>query len=176
MKRILGISGSARKNSTNEIILNAIKSRYREEFNLVIYEDLTRLPFFNPDNQDTTDPFVVEFRKQISNADCILICTPEYVFSPPGILKNAIEWTVSTTVFSHKPFALIVASALGEKTLESLDIIMSTLLQYTINDEAKLLISGSRSKIKAAHDIDQRTLEAIDQVIRNLIKQVETKA
>jgi NAD(P)H-dependent FMN reductase len=175
MKRILGISGSARKNSTNEIILQSIKNKFRERFELVICENLSHLPFFNPDNQETDHPSVSEFRRQINDADGILICTPEYVFSPPGILKNALEWTVSTTAFSSKPFALIVASALGEKTLESLDIIMSTLLQYKISDDAKLLISGSRSKIKTLDDIDQRTLESIEQVVNNLIKQIETK-
>ncbi len=54
---------------------------------------------------------VLAFRKQIAAADGVLICTPEYVFTLPGSLKNALEWCVSTTIFSQKPTGLITASA-----------------------------------------------------------------
>ena len=69
----------------------------------------------------------MHFRKSIEEADAVLICTPEYVFSLPGILKNALEWTVSTTVFSDKPTALLTASSSGEKAHESLLLVMKTL-------------------------------------------------
>ena len=121
-KKILAISGSIRKNSTNEFILKAIADLYRNELEVRVYNQIDQLPYFNPDlvkNEQSVPKTVKEFYQLIEEADGVLICTPEYVFSLPGALKNALEWTVSTTVFSYKPFAFIVASASGEKAFDS---------------------------------------------------------
>ena len=104
-----------------------------------IYRDLDKLPHFNPNLKDENNfPLIVKaFFEKIKNADGVLICTPEYVFSPPAVLKNALEWTVSETIFSYKPTALLVASGLGEKTFESLDLILKTLIQEEIPNSSK---------------------------------------
>jgi NAD(P)H-dependent FMN reductase len=86
----------------------------------------------NPQNVPKADhlriPTVVQqLRDKIQAADGVLICTPEYVFSLPGILKNALEWLVSTTVLTNKPMALITAAASGDKAKESLELIVRTL-------------------------------------------------
>jgi NAD(P)H-dependent FMN reductase len=147
-KNILAICGSTRKNSANLQILNAIERFSKNSLNLS-YFDLTTLPYFNQDITDAEVSLEVQnFRNEISKADGILICTPEYVFSLPGILKNALEWTVSTTVFSNKPTALITASSSGEKAHESLLLVMKTLGIKT-TDEMCLLISGVKSKLNA---------------------------
>ena len=110
-KNILAICGSTRKHSANKDIINALAELTKDNLNISIYEDLTTLPFFNQDlSIENTPESVLNFREAISKADGVIICTPEYVFSLPGILKNAIEWTVSTTVFTDKPTALITAS------------------------------------------------------------------
>lgn len=114
-----------------------------------IYNQIDHLPYFNPDfvnNEQSIPKNVKEFYHLIEEADGVVICRPEYVFSLPGALKNALEWTVSTTVFSYKPFAFIVASASGEKAFESLDLIMQTLLQIPIEENCKLLIRGEEGK------------------------------
>jgi NAD(P)H-dependent FMN reductase len=76
----------------------------------------------------------------------VLICTPEYVFSLPGALKNAIEWCVSTTVFSEKPVALITASASGIKAHESLQLILKT-IYADVREETQTLIQGAKGKV-----------------------------
>ena len=97
------------------------------------------LPHFNPDIDDEGLPLSVEnFRPKIEEAAGALICTPEYVLSFPGKLKNALDCTVSTTVFSDKPVAIIAASTSGEKAHESLDLIMTT-LGVIMGENCKLL-------------------------------------
>jgi NAD(P)H-dependent FMN reductase len=94
----------------------------------------------------------------IEGAAGVIICTPEYVFSLPGILKNAIEWTVATTVFQDKPLAMIVASLSGEKAFESLDLIMTT-VGAKMTPTSKLLITGAYSKLnKASNTLDETTI------------------
>lgn len=165
-KRILAISGSTRINSSNEMILRYIQEKYKEFLEIELYNGITDLPYFNPDVKDQElSPNVIEFRNKIQEADGVILCTPEYVFSLPGIIKNAIEWTVSTTVFSNKPVALIVASGLGEKAFESLKIIMKT-IEAKFSDESTLLINGGRSKINNEGQItDQTTIDNIDRLI-----------
>lgn len=170
LKKLLAISGSTRSNSSNESILKVIANFYPETVEVVIYNGITNLPYFNPDDdKENVAQSVIDFRKQIETADGIIICTPEYVFSLPGVLKNALEWAVSTTIFYEKPVAVIVASALGEKTFESLILIMNT-LGAKIPERGKLLIQGARAKLNAEAKItDELTLQSLTQLMKALI-------
>lgn len=172
-KKLFAISGSTRTNSTNEYILKAIGKLYSDELDVQIYTGIDDLPYFNPDldKEDVEKPASVKaFREHIEQADVVIACTPEYVFSLPGSLKNALEWTVSTTVFSHKPFAFIVASASGKKAFESLNLIMETLLQEPVDKECKLLIHGGRGKINEAGEFtDEETLQKVKGVVDGLL-------
>ena len=90
MKKIIGINGSASRNSSNLAILKKIAEYGKSDFELKIIDDLTELPPFKTELTDDNVPEkVIEFRSQIKNADGIIICTPEYVFSIPSGLKNA---------------------------------------------------------------------------------------
>ena len=127
MKKILAISGSTRAESVNLYILQAIAEMYKHAADFVIYSEIDKLPHFNPDlDKDPLPETVIDLRKKIEAADAVLICTPEYVFSLPGSFKNAIEWMVSTTLFTDKPAALITASSSGQKAHEALNLVMRT--------------------------------------------------
>ncbi len=90
---------------------------------------------------------VTALRQQITEADGVIICcTPEYVFSLPGSLKNALEWMVSTVIFDGKPMGLITASTSGEKGHEQLLLVMRTLLA-ALTEETQLLIKGVKAKV-----------------------------
>ncbi|GET23220.1 NADPH-dependent FMN reductase [Prolixibacter denitrificans] len=146
-KKILAISGSTKQQSVNLAMLKAIAATYSGRITVDLYDGIDKIPHFNPDKDTDTPPeSVVDFRNRIATSDGVIICTPEYVFSLPGSLKNAIEWTVSTTIFSKKPVALIVAAASGEKAIESLRLIMST-LDATVPANGSLLIKGAKGKI-----------------------------
>lgn len=174
-KKVLAISGSTRKESSNLQIIKAIARLSADSLDMDIFQELDSLPHFNPDlDQDNVPPSVTAFRDRVSKADGVLICTPEYVFSLPGSLKNAIEWMVSTTIFSGKPVALITAAAQGEKAHEALLLIMRT-IEARFSPETQLLIQGPRAKVNNQADItDTPTLHKIEQLISSFTHELNS--
>ena len=174
MKKILGISGSLRAKSTNLSIIENIAAMYADRIDVTIYDGLADLPHFNPDLEKGASIAEVEdFRQRIRESDGVLICTPEYVFSIPGVLKNALEWTVGTSDFAGKPTALITASASGEKTHESLFLVLKT-IEARITERAALLISGARGKVNSAgRIIDAATIEAINLLMESFLRTID---
>jgi len=165
-KNIIGICGSASQNSSNLMILRWIDESIKIDFNLEIIDDLTDLPLFKTAVTDKNVPEkIIKLRDKVKNADGVIICTPEYVFSIPGALKNMIEWSVSTTIFSNKPIGLITASASGIKGHEELKLIMKT-LQANFIEETTLLIQGVKGKInKEGHISDEKTIQELTKFI-----------
>jgi chromate reductase len=130
------------------------------------------LPHFNPDLDKESPPEkILSFRNKIAQTDGIIICTPEYVFSLPGSLKNALEWCVSTTIFSKKKVGLITASASGEMAHEQLVLIMKT-LEAQFEDKNLLLIQGVRGKINVEGKItNEETLNSLQKFINDFENQ-----
>jgi chromate reductase len=173
MKKILAISGSTRKNSSNFRLLKKIAALSTNIFEVTIFDKLDQLPHFNPDLEAPSE--IIELRNLVDSADGVIICTPEYVFSLPGSLKNAIEWCVATTVFSNKSVGLITASASGEKGHESLQLIMST-LEAKFDEETTLLIKGIKGKVDAEGEItDPETFQKIRDFIGTFEKQSNSR-
>jgi NAD(P)H-dependent FMN reductase len=126
--------------------------------------DISLLPFFNPDLDNEGAPqAVTDFRDQIRRADAVIICTPEYVYSLPGVLKNALEWTVSSSSFSSRPVALIVAATGGEKAYESLQLIMRT-IEARFEEDTCLLLQGAKAKI-ADTDLREKLKRLFDSLL-----------
>jgi len=165
-KNILAIIGSASSNSANLKLVKQIAILTENEFNLEIFNDLKTLPHFDPElSTDNPPEQIVAFRNAIDKSDGIIICTPEYVFSIPSGLKNAIEWCISTTVFSNKPSGLITASASGQKGHEELQLIMKTAMAK-FTDETTLLIQGIKGKFNPEDlKIDNETTERLNKFI-----------
>ncbi|MDR2205996.1 MAG: NAD(P)H-dependent oxidoreductase [Flavobacteriaceae bacterium] len=111
------------------------------------------MPHFDPElSIGNTPKAILDFRNNIETADGIIICTPEYVFSIPSGLKNAIEWCISTTIFENKPLGIITASASGLKAHEDLQLIMKT-ASAKFTPETTLLIQGIKGKINEQGEI-----------------------
>lgn len=168
-KTVIAICGSTRKKSTNLNLLYAMKELSRDYFDITIFESIDLIPHFNPDLDNESPPTeVIRFRKELREADAILICTPEYAMGVPGILKNAIDWTVSSMEFSKKPTALITASSSGEKghasLLETLQVIKANITSNT-----QLIIPFAKTKINQENKItDGKTLEEVMNLIKSL--------
>jgi chromate reductase len=112
--RILGISGSLRRGSHNTSLLRAASDLLPPGVQLEIYEGLRELPPYEPElDVESTDPAVARLREAIANADGVLIATPEYNGSIPGVLKNALDWAsrpFPDSALRGKPVAVIGAS------------------------------------------------------------------
>jgi chromate reductase len=110
--KILGFAGSLRKESYNRALLRAAQELLPEDASLEIY-DISGFPEFNQDYEKQPSTKVREFKTKIIAADAILIATPEYNFSIPGVLKNAIDWAsrpYGDNSFDGKPVAMMSAS------------------------------------------------------------------
>jgi|JI10StandDraft_1071094.scaffolds.fasta_scaffold95473_2 chromate reductase len=169
MKKVLCFSGSTRKDSTCMTLLQTIADRHKDQGVFSVYPHLPTLPHFDPNVEDTALPEAVhELRAVVAAADVVIFCTPEYVFSAPAILKNAIEWCVASTVFSAKPTAMIVASGVGEKTFESLGLILQT-IQCKISSATMLHLKGVRAKMQTGELNDEGALIKLDQLFAALL-------
>ena len=148
----------------------------KEKFDINIFEGIANIPHFNPDLDNENPPEAVKnFRNQLKEVDGILICTPEYAMGVPGTLKNALDWTVSSCEFSHKPMALITASSQGENGHASL---LKTLkiIESNVTDDTQLVISYVKTKVSRDNKIiDAATLTQVNSVIESLDKLITSK-
>lgn len=170
MKKIFAISGSLRAGSSNHTILKYLGDQMPDGVNYHIYDGLSTIPAFDPGlDKDTPPEAVADLRKQLNEADAIIICTPEYAFGVPGALKNAIDWVVSSGSFSGKPTALITASTGGENAHASLIKILGA-VDAKLTPETTLLIPFIRTKIGIDGIItDNETLQKLQSVLSSLI-------
>jgi len=109
---ILGIAGSLRKKSYNRAALRAAQQLVPEGAKLDIFE-LDGIPMFNQDEEQNPPDKVKQLKAQIRAADAILLVTPEYNYSIPGVLKNAIDWAsrpYGDNAWQGKPVAVMGAS------------------------------------------------------------------
>jgi chromate reductase len=110
--KILGFVGSLRKGSYNKALMRAAVELKPEDAIIEVF-DLEGIPPFNQDLERQPPQRVKEFKAKIREADAILIASPEYNYSVPGVLKNAIDWAsrpYGDNAFEGKPVAIMSAS------------------------------------------------------------------
>ena len=170
--KILGISGSLRANSSASAVLNIVVGLVPEQVEFTIYTGLAEIPAFNDSNEipETVEAFI----KLLSEADGVFFVIPEYAFGVPGALKNALDWTVSSsTAFPDKSVALITAATGGDKAHAAFLLTLKA-ISAKIPEGATLLLSFIRSKLNEKNEVKERTtLDSIKRVINSLIDQIE---
>ena len=110
--KLLGIAGSIREGSYNRAMLRAAQSLVPEGATIETF-DIKGLPGFSQDDETNPPAQVVELKQLIRDADAILFVTPEYNYSVPGVLKNAIDWAsrpYGDSAWTRKPVAIMGAS------------------------------------------------------------------
>jgi len=116
MLKVLGISGSLRRDSYNTNLLVAAQALLdgEDEAELELFDGLADVPPYDEDDDvDPAPAAVARFRDAIAGADAVLFSTPEYNSSIPGQLKNALDWAsrpIATNVLRNKPVAVVGAS------------------------------------------------------------------
>jgi len=112
--RVLGITGSLRRDSLNHALLREAAERLPAGAELVEFERLREIPPYDADLEAFETPAAVaELREAMREADAVLVATPEYNHSIPGVLKNALDWAsrpAGQSALMGKPAAVIGAS------------------------------------------------------------------
>jgi len=172
--KIFGFAGSLRKDSYNKAILRAAGELVPGEATLEIF-DLEGIPLFNQDLEHQPVEKVKEFKAKIRAADAILIATPEYNYSIPGVLKNAIDCASrphGDNAFAHKPVALMGASpgmmgtARAQYHLRQCFVFLSC---FALN-QPEIMVSFAHEKIdKEGKVTDQKTRELIRKLLESLV-------
>jgi NAD(P)H-dependent FMN reductase len=101
-----------------------------------IFADLDRLPYFNPDLDTEPVPGpVADLRARLGAADGLLIASPEYAHEMPGVLKNALDWLVSSGELYGKPVAVLCAAPSSER-----GVFVREALERTLNAEGASVV------------------------------------
>jgi NAD(P)H-dependent FMN reductase len=126
--KIVAISGSLRHGSSNTAALRAAAQLAPAGVEIVLFDGIAGLPFFNPDLDGAEVPdTVAAFRAVIGNAHGILISSPEYARGIAGVMKNALDWLVASFEFPDKPVALINTSPRATHALAALRLTLETM-------------------------------------------------
>ena len=175
---ILAVSGSLKANSVNTAVLEAVEKMLPSTVKMDWFKAIGELPHFNPDNdREGIQPAgsVSFWRKAISNADAIIICTPEYAFGVPGVLKNALDWIVSSGEFTNKPVWVISASPMytgGDKAHASLTMTLNMMGAHVV-EKASLMIPFIKTKMNVDGIVnDRETLSVLKEALDGLLSAV----
>lgn len=171
---LLGISGSLRKNSLNTAALRACQDLLPAGVTLSLF-DIAAIPLYNEDvREQGFPPAVQQFREQIAAADALIFATPEYNYSIPGVLKNAIDWASRPPEqpFENKPIALIGATPGGLGTSRSQYHLRQVFIYLNglLLNRPEVMISSAPAKFDAQGQlIDPATAEQLRKMLLALV-------
>ncbi len=172
--RILGIAGSLRKGSFNRAALRAAAGLVPEGVTLEIF-DLDGIPPFNEDEEPHPPAKVTEFKARIRAADAILFSTPEYNYSIPGVLKNAIDWAsrpYGDNAWDGKPVAVMGASV-GQGETSRAQYHLRQVFVFTnmhpLNRPEVMIADASHRFDERGNLTDDKAKELIRQLLAGLV-------
>jgi NAD(P)H-dependent FMN reductase len=138
--RILALCGSLRARSSNLSALQAARLLAKPPMEIVLFDGLADLPHFNPDFDTENPPEAVRaLRQAIGDAQGLLICSPEYARGVADVMKNALDWLVSSFEFPGKPVAVVNASQRSIHADAALRLTLATMSARIIEDASVTL-------------------------------------
>jgi chromate reductase len=177
--RVLAIAGSLRAASSNQELVRAIARLAPDGTEVEIYDGLGEIPAFSPDlDVDPAPPAVAGFRARLRAADAVLLCTPEYAFGMPGILKNALDWLISSGETYEKPVAAISAAPSHGGGANALGWLRQTLraVSAAVPEEASFPVPFVRRKLDGDVLTDPATIAQIAALYAALERAAAAKA
>ncbi|HHU05351.1 MAG TPA: NAD(P)H-dependent oxidoreductase [Clostridiales bacterium] len=178
--KIVGFTGSLRRSSYNKAALRAASALLPENAVLDII-DLADIPFFSEDLEaEGIPPSVAEFKRRLSEADAILISTPEYNYSIPPVLKNALDWASrgKDLPLSGKPLAIMSASISmlgGARAQYHLRQVCVVLNLAPLNKPEVFIANADTKFDKEGNLIDERTKNSISRLVKALVESAESR-
>ena len=177
MIRILGISGSLRKGSFNSALLREAKALAPDGMTVDI-ADISSIPLYNDDLREKGYPAPVQtLREQIGAADAVLIVTPEYNYSIPGVLKNAIDWASRPPAqpFDGKIVGIMGASPgrLGTARAQYHLRQCFVFLNSMVLNKPEVMVGGAANVFKEGRLADDTTRGFVEDMLKALAIAVE---
>ncbi|MBS4195545.1 NADPH-dependent FMN reductase [Lederbergia citri] len=179
---IFTIVGSIRKESYNMQLAKTMQERYKDNLNIEI-ADIRSLPFFDQDEEHNPPQVVKDFKKAVANADGVIIITPEYNWSVPGVLKNAIDWTSRVKrVFLGKPVMPLGVSTgmLGtvRAQLHLREILSAPGIQAKVlppgGNEVLVNFAAQKFDEETGLLVDETTISFLDDKVDKFIEMIKT--
>jgi len=170
--KIVGLVGSLRQDSFNKALMAKAQQLCPAEAEIEIVG--IDLPLFNQDFEKNPPPLVLDFKKKIRSADAILIASPEYNYSIPGALKNAIDWAsrpYGDNSLEGKPVAIMSASIGmlgGARAQYHLRQIFVFLDMHPLN-RPEVMVPFAAEKFKNGELQDKKTEEKISELLAALL-------
>jgi len=173
--KIVAIVGSISEKSNNKKLAEFMKERYKDKFEIEVLS-LKDIPMYNEDNELDPPSVVKEVKSKIKESDGILIVTPEYNHSIPGVLKNALDWFSRVDrVMVNKP-TMIVGASMGALGTVKAQIHLRQILNS--GGVAALTLPGNEVLIGSIQDkvdekgnlTDESTIKFLDKVVDNFVE------
>ena len=169
LRKVLTISGSSRAESSNVRLLKVLQVIDSTKL-YVHYDTLNILPVFAAESDQFPWPSeVLKWRAALTNADAVVICTPEYIHNLPAQIKSALEWVTSSGELVAKPTIAMTytpSEPRGERAMQSL---LWSLDALDANVMAQVSIYQSQIKVDEGKIVgDQEIIELLTEVLRML--------
>lgn len=171
---ILGIAGSLRRQSFNRSLLRAAQELAPDGASIDIFE-LDGIPSFNQDEEANPPAKVAELKQRVRSAGAILFVTPEYNYSVPGVLKNAIDWAsrpYGDSAWNGKPVAIMGASvgsigtARAQYHLRQMFVFLN---MYAVNQPEVMLSNAHKHFDQDGKLKDENAKKLIRQLLEELL-------
>lgn len=176
--KVLGIAGSLRTGSYNRLLLRAAQTVAPAGMSIDVY-DLSTIPAYNQDVEVRgAHPEVTEFKRRIEDADGLVISTPEYQRSIPGVLKNALDWASrppGASVLRRKPVAIMGASPSMTGTARAQTHLWQILCynDMRIVAQPEVLVGFADTKFDANGEfVDQDGRRFLRQLLENFLRSI----
>jgi chromate reductase, NAD(P)H dehydrogenase (quinone) len=172
---LLGISGSTRKASMNRALLVALGELLPEGTTLSLYDGLEQLPIFNSDLQEPTN--VLALKSAIAAADGVVFAVPEYNYSIPGGLKNALDWVSrppATSPLRGKPIGLVGAATGMSGTIRAQNH-MRQMLVYSdspVLNQPEVLIPRAQERFVEGKLVDESTRQLVQRFATAMVAHI----
>lgn len=180
LPRLIGISGSLRRESYNSAVLKALADRVADRATLVLHP-LTDVPLYNQDEDGDTPPAgVTALRDAVRQAEGLVIATPEYNYGVSGVLKNALDWLSrphGKSVLTTKPVTTLTTSPAFTGGARA-----HAQLNEALTATGALLVLRPQAVIPAVHQkmtdgkfTDESTLGFLDQAVSDLLRNIRVR-
>ncbi len=181
MIQLIGLSGSLRAGSFNTAVLRTIGERLPDGAELELF-DLAPVPMYNADlDGDATPQSVVDLKQAIGDADGLILASPEYNYSVPAVLKNAVDWAsrpAFKSVLKGKPVGIVSASmglTGGARAQQHWKSIMSGVLAEVVA-MPEVLIATAQNKVENGRVTDETTLGFLDRFAETVLAEITRRS